>query len=142
MTLGCSAALQWGQVIIYVGIALVFIAFFVFSSKKRKKEEQEYKERLDSYVVGVKILTIGGIIGEIVEVNEKEVVIATGLEDNVSYIRLDKRGISGPIQETQEPETEEISTSEEIVEDGKEPFTEIEGNSSKEETIEENKENE
>ena len=105
--MSCVSAMGggWTTWLLLGGMVLLFIVMFFFSAKKRKKEEAEYKEKMDALVPGVKILTIGGLVGEIVEISEKYVVIATGTEENKSYITLDRRGISGPIEETTAQET-------------------------------------
>ena len=108
------------------GMVLLFGVMFFFTNKKRKKEEQERQEKMDALVPGAKILTIGGIMGEIVESHEAYIVIATGTQENKSYITLDKRGISGLLDENtykENQETEEIvdkEQQEEIVEETQE----------------------
>ena len=103
------------------GMIVLFGVMFFFSNKRRKKEEQARQEKMEALVPGAKILTIGGIMGEIVETHEAYIVIATGTQENKSYITLDKRGISGLLDENmykEAPETEEVQ--EETVEETQE----------------------
>ena len=135
--MGCGAAFgsEW---IFYVVLAVGFIALIVFSSKKRKKDAEAYQERMDSLVKGVKVLTIGGIIGEIVESTEKDVVIKTGLEETPSFIRMDKRGISGPIVEEPQQEVQQEQQAQQEQET-EEVFSEFEAE--QEDALKENEEN-
>lgn len=83
---------------IYILLAVLLVAFivmFVLNSRTNKKRAKEQEERLNSIKVGDKIKTIGGICGEIVEVDDvtNTFVLSTGIGDSASTIRFDKVAI-------------------------------------------------
>lgn len=88
-----STYLVWGFVIIFL---VAFLVWMFFSSKKRKKQEQEAKDLIDAVKPGNKVKTIGGVCGIVVEVNSEEntFVLETGSEAvGKSYVKFDKQAI-------------------------------------------------
>ncbi len=79
---------------IVLGVLVVLlVVYFVWSSKSMKKREENRQKTLDeSMKVGAEIMTIGGLIGTIVEVSEdgESFVIETGTDDKKSYIKMAK----------------------------------------------------
>jgi|GEM_PF-3289305 len=67
------------------------ILFMAWSGKKRKKKEQE---KMDSLREGIEVLTIGGIKGKIVKINDQyaDIKVANGV-----IITFRKTAIAGPI---------------------------------------------
>lgn len=89
----------WMVMIIYlVIIILVFYFLMIRPEKKRKKKAQEMR---DSLSVGDNIVTIGGMVGKIVNVSGDYVTFETG-EDRVR-IKIAKWGISSTGKDTEEP---------------------------------------
>ena len=75
---------------IFIGVIVIF--FLVkgfFDNKKRKAEADVEQKRKDAMCAGTTIITIGGIVGEVVSVSEDNYVLKTG----ESVIELDKRSI-------------------------------------------------
>ena len=63
--------------IIY-GVLPAFLAvFFIFTSRKNKKQEQKEAEQRDNLQVGDEVTTIGGIIGMVVSVKAETFVLET-----------------------------------------------------------------
>ena len=56
----------------------VMILFFVFSSRKSKKEQQAIDDMRNNLQIGDEVTTIGGIIGRVVSVKDETVLIETG----------------------------------------------------------------
>ena len=76
----------------WIIIAVLVVGFIVmnfFNNKKRKEQAAEDARKKDALCAGTKIITIGGIVGEVVEVTEANYTLKTG--DVV--IELDKRSI-------------------------------------------------
>ena len=90
---GIEDYLMW----ILVGVIVVIFGIWMFfSSKKRKKQEQEAKDLIDAVKPGNKVKTIGGVCGIVVEVNSEEntFVLETGSETvGKSYVKFDKQAI-------------------------------------------------
>ena len=84
-----------GSWIIMGVLVLGIIALFLwshFSNKKKKKAEQEMVSTLK---IGDRVMTIGGVCGFVAQINDAEnsFVLETGLEENKSFIKFDKRAI-------------------------------------------------
>ena len=96
------------NIIMYVLIGVIivaFIAWMFFSGRKNKQRQKEYIEQLDAIRPGHKVKTAGGICGIVVEVcDDNTVIIETGSENSgKSYIKMDKELIAqtdakGPTQ--------------------------------------------
>ena len=106
-----------GTWIVYGVLAVLIIAFLVWtwvSSKKRQKQEAE---KLASLKVGDKVKTIGGVCGVVIAIDDAEntFTLETGSGANVSYIKFDKGAIyqTAPAQEAQIPSATQESTAEE-----------------------------
>ena len=63
--------------IIYGILLAVLVVFFVFTSRKNKKQEQKEAEQRDNLQVGDEVTTIGGIIGMVVSVKAETFVLET-----------------------------------------------------------------
>ncbi len=88
-----------GMMIAYLAIiVLIFYFLMIRPEKKRKKKAQEMR---DSLAVGDNIVTIGGMVGKIVNVSGDYVTFETG-EDRVR-IKIAKWGISSTGKDTEEP---------------------------------------
>ncbi len=69
-------------------IVLVFYLFFIRPQMKKSKDQKKFREALAK---GDKVVTIGGIHGKILELNEKTVTIDIG---NQVKMTLEKSAIS------------------------------------------------
>lgn len=75
----------WLTFAIYFGIFLVF--FYMFIIMPRKKQEKKHKEVLESLKRGDKVVTIGGIRGEITKVKEDVVLIKTTESTEIEFVK-------------------------------------------------------
>ncbi len=82
---------------VILGVLVVaIVVMFIFSSRKRKKQEQDAKDLINSVKPGNKVKTIGGICGIVVEVDAEEntFVLETGTEQSGKcFIKFDKQAI-------------------------------------------------
>ncbi len=60
----------------------VFILFIFLSGRSRRKQEAKKREMLASLKKGDKVISIGGIIGTIVEVRDNEVIVKVDENSN------------------------------------------------------------
>lgn len=75
---------------VFIGVIIVaVIAYMIFSSKQRKKQVEEDRKKKDAICAGTKVITIGGIVGTVVAVEDTEFLLSS----EGSVIRLDKRAI-------------------------------------------------
>ena len=77
----------WPTIIMFGAIILVMWLFMIRPQRKQQKELQNFRSGLKK---GDKVVTVGGIYGEIVEVNEKTVLIRV---DGDVKLRVDKQGL-------------------------------------------------
>ena len=54
------------------------VLFFVFSSRKSKRQRREAEELLNSIAIGDEIITIGGIEGRVVRIKDDHITIESG----------------------------------------------------------------
>lgn len=77
--------------IFLIAIIVLFVGMSIFSNSKRKKQMAQDQERKDKLCVGTKIITIGGVKGEVVSVDNKDSSFM--LKSGESVIKFDKRAI-------------------------------------------------
>jgi preprotein translocase subunit YajC len=86
-----QAAPQGGglmQIVFLVSIIVVFYLFMIRPQMKKQKTERVFRESLQK---GAKVVTIGGIHGRIVEVNDRTFMIE--IDTNVK-VRVEKSAVS------------------------------------------------
>lgn len=83
---GSSGITMW---IIIAVMLVAFIGMSFMNNKNRKKQQAEEQKKRDNLCVRTKIITIGGIVGEVVSVDDNEFV----LNSEGTTIRFDKRAI-------------------------------------------------
>jgi preprotein translocase subunit YajC len=60
-------------------IGLVFLMYIMFYLPQKKREKKT-KQMLDSLKVGNQVITIGGMVGRILNIKDDEVVIESSIE--------------------------------------------------------------
>lgn len=95
MAAATTAAQQgWINVAIYFGVFLLIFYFFIIMP--RKKQEKKHDEVLGSLKRGDKIVTIGGIRGEISKVKEDTIVVKVADNTDIEFV---KKAISHKIED-------------------------------------------
>jgi preprotein translocase subunit YajC len=87
-TQGGSSQSGWWSFLPLILIVLVFYLFFIRPQMKRSKDQKKFRESLEK---GQKIITIGGIHGKIVEIQDTTVTIE--VEGQVR-LRVEKSAIA------------------------------------------------
>ena len=75
----------------FVMMALIFVVFYFFLIRPQKKREQDRRALIDAVKKGDKVVTIGGIHGRVLSVDETSVVVDV---DANTKLRFDKNAIS------------------------------------------------
>lgn len=94
-----SLLIEQNQIFTYVILGVLIVAIivmFVFSSRKRKKQEQDAQNLINAVKPGNKVKTIGGICGIVVEVDNEEntFVLETGTEQSGKcFLKFDRQAI-------------------------------------------------
>lgn len=82
----------------WVMLALIFVVMYLFMIRPQRKEQKKLEEFRNSLKKGDKVVTVGGIYGEIVEVNEKTALLKV---DGDVKLRVDKQGLQKDYSEVQ-----------------------------------------
>ena len=103
---------------VLMGVLLIFIiASNAMNNKKRRAQIEAEKEKRNAIQPGFKVTTIGGILGEVVEVDDEAntFVLKTGSQENPCYLKFDKVAIyasedpNAPVEEVVSGEVVEES---------------------------------
>ena len=78
-------------------LALIFVVMWLFMIRPQRKQQKELNEFRNSLRKGDKVVTVGGIYGEVVEVSEKTCLIKV---DGDVKLRVDKQGLVKDYSET------------------------------------------
>lgn len=65
----------WSMMLMMGMLFVVFYFFMIRPQQKKTKDAKKFRETLQR---GIKVVTIGGLHGKVVEVNDKTVLIDTG----------------------------------------------------------------
>ena len=71
---------QWGFMIVLFG-GMILLLFW--SSRSKRKQEAKHKDMLAGLRKGDKIVTIGGIVGTVIEVRPEEITVKVDESNNV-----------------------------------------------------------
>ena len=93
---GAPAGSSWSMWIMLLAIFAVMWLFMIRPQRKQQKELQEFRSGLKK---GDKVVTVGGIYGEIVEVDDKTAIIKI---DHDVKIKVDKQGLVKDYSATQQ----------------------------------------
>ena len=86
-----SGVLMW--VLLGVMVLLIIGSWFL-NNRRYKKQQQEREEKMNSLRIGDTIVTIGMLVGEIVEIlDDGNYVLKTGNGENVGYITVQPNAI-------------------------------------------------
>lgn len=78
-------------------LVIIFVVFYFFLIRPENKKKKQLSEMRNALTVGDEIVTIGGMMGKIVQVTEETVTFETG-EDRVR-IQIAKWAISTNVRE-------------------------------------------
>ena len=97
-TLPLQAASQQGSALpTILMFGAIILVMWLFMSRPQRKQQKELAEFRNALKKGDKVVTVGGIYGEIVEVNEKTALIRV---DGDVKLRVDKQGLVKDYSET------------------------------------------
>jgi preprotein translocase subunit YajC len=77
----------FSQILFFVGIIAIFYFFMIRPQQKRAKEEKQFREGLEK---GDKVMTIGGIYGQVESIEDNSVLVR--VDSNVK-LRFDKTAL-------------------------------------------------
>ena len=110
----------------YVVIGVVLVLMIVLTIIPQKKRQKEQQNMMNSLCVGTKLMTVGGMVGKITQVNsDNTLIINVGTDANPTLIVIDKKAVgyvlekvAAPVEAApaEEPAKEEAPVAEETVE--------------------------
>ena len=127
-----EAGNQSSSIVMLIVLGVLIIAMLVLPSMSQKKRIQAYKEMQGNLKAGDKVQTVGGVIGRIVRINEKDglktMILETGDKNNKMYIEFNLDAIAGVVTNpnmetataapmTEEAEVQEAETEEPTIVD-------------------------
>jgi preprotein translocase subunit YajC len=74
-------------------IVAAFLAFLIFSNKKRAKAAKQLEE---SVQVGARVVMLGGIKGRIVSILEESVIVETTPGNRIEFVKAAVRCVEAP----------------------------------------------
>jgi preprotein translocase subunit YajC len=78
----------------FLFMAAIGLVFYFFSIKPQQKKYKEQKRFSENIKIGDWIVTVGGVHGKIIDINEEENVIVLETDTQGSKITVDKSAIS------------------------------------------------
>jgi preprotein translocase subunit YajC len=87
---------QGGGIMGFLPIILIFVVFYFFMIRPQMKRSKELKAFRESLAKGDKIMTTGGIIGKVLEINDDSVLITS----DGTKLRLDKSAVINNTQDS------------------------------------------
>lgn len=90
-----SFANSWWIYVVLIALILIMLIVPMFGNRKRAKE---YNDMLNNIKVGDTIRTVGGVIGRITKINEKDgyktIIVETGAKNNKTTMEFDMASIA------------------------------------------------
>lgn len=120
------AAMDSKQIIMMVVVVAIFAVMIVLTVVPQKKRQKEQQNMLNSLSVGTKLMTVGGIVGKITQVNaDSTLVVNVGTENNPTLIVIDKKAVGYVLEKVDAPAAPVV---EEKTDDKKEETVECDNN--------------
>lgn len=89
------SALETRQIILFVVLGVFFVLMIVMTIIPQRKQKKKMEAMMSSLAVGDKIMTIGGFVGSIVDINTEadRYTINVGTEENPVEVVIIKNAI-------------------------------------------------
>ena len=90
---------QGGGMMMLLMLALIFVVMWLFMIRPQQKRQKELNSFRDSLKKGDKVVTVGGIYGTVLEVNDNKVMLEI---DKDVKIKVDKASLVKDFSEVQQ----------------------------------------
>lgn len=104
----------WGIYIVFGVMIVLMIVMMIVPQRKAKKQQEEMNKKLG---VGVTIMTIGGIIGEIIQMDNEHVWLATGLGEDKIVMQFTQKAIHSIVNAPSTPAEPTGDQTDEVVDE-------------------------
>jgi len=68
-------------------VAIIFGIFYFVYQRPMQKEQDDHKKMVTGLIVGDRVVTIGGVLGEVQSIEEKSIVLKTGQKSSVTMLK-------------------------------------------------------
>ena len=86
-------------------ILLMVVIFYFLLYRPQKKQQKKRKEMLESVKKGAKVITVGGMYGTIVSMDEKSIVLRVAEKTEIKFTRSAINDILG--KDNEKPDNED-----------------------------------
>lgn len=115
---GTQTASKIPSWVMYVVIGVVLVLMIVLTIIPQKKRQKEQQNMMNSLCVGTKLMTVGGMVGKITQVNsDNTLIINVGTETNPTLIVIDKKAVGYVLEKVAAPAAEAPATEEPAAEE-------------------------
>ncbi|WP_243447630.1 preprotein translocase subunit YajC [Clostridium tetani] len=97
-----TATPQGGMLGVFMPFLLMIVLFYIMMYIPEKKRKKKYGDMLSSLSLNDEIITKGGILGKVVNIQDTFIILETG--PNRARIKLDKNGVLSVLQSTSKEE--------------------------------------
>lgn len=104
----------WGIYIVFGVMIVLMIVMMIVPQRKAKKQQEEMNKKLG---VGVTIMTIGGIIGEIIQMDNEHIWLATGLGEDKIVMQFTQKAIHSIVNAPSTPAEPTGDQTDEVVDE-------------------------
>lgn len=93
--------------VMWVVIGVVLVLMIVLTIVPQKKRQKEQQKMMESLMVGTKLMTVGGLVGKITQVNsDNTLIINVGTEFNPTLIVIDRKAVGYVLEAVAAPAVE------------------------------------
>ncbi len=75
----------------FLPLVLIFVVFYFFIIRPQKKKENERKTMIEAVKKGDKVITIGGLYGNVTQVDESSLLVQV---DTNTKLRIEKSAVA------------------------------------------------
>lgn len=81
---------DWLTLVVIAVVMVLFVLMMIIPNRRQKKQAEEMMSKL---AVGSIVTTIGGIVGEVVQLDDKNIWLLTGSDDNKCVMQFVRQAI-------------------------------------------------
>ncbi len=90
--------------IMFVIIGVVLVLMIVLTIVPQKKRQKQQQQMMDSLTVGTKLMTVGGLVGKITQVNtDNTLIVNVGTESSPTLIVIDRKAVGYVLENVAAP---------------------------------------
>lgn len=120
--------------LLLIYIVVIGAVFVFMTSRGNKKRQAQASQMQSALVVGAEVRTIGGMVGEVVEVTDEHVLIETTPGVRLRFVKSAIAGVVAPAEAAEAEEPEAEAEPEDSVEGASEHQAEADGSTQDEDS--------